>query len=40
MQRLEVSCAVRPIYGLLGFKGLMLYDKNTVFISRIGNTYI
>jgi hypothetical protein len=24
MQRLEVSCAVRPIYGLLGAKGLIL----------------
>jgi hypothetical protein len=23
MQRLEVSCAVRPIYGSLGAKGLM-----------------
>jgi hypothetical protein len=22
MQRLEVSCAVRPLYGLLGAKGL------------------
>ena len=23
MQRLEVSCAVRPLYGSLGVKGLM-----------------
>ena len=24
MQRLEVSCAVRPLYGSLGVKGLMI----------------
>jgi hypothetical protein len=27
MQRLEVSCAVRPIYGSLGAKGLHLTYK-------------
>jgi hypothetical protein len=32
MQRLEVSCAVRPIYGLLGAKGLTMYhDVSTCF---------
>jgi hypothetical protein len=25
MQRLEVSCVVRPIYGSIGAKGLILY---------------
>jgi hypothetical protein len=28
MQRLEVSGAVRPIYGSLGFKGLILFLKD------------
>jgi hypothetical protein len=27
MQRLEVSCAVRPIYGSLGTKGLIFYNS-------------
>jgi hypothetical protein len=25
MQRLEISCAIQPIYGSLGAKGLMKY---------------
>jgi len=29
MQRLEVSGAVRPLYGSLGVKGLMLYRETT-----------
>jgi hypothetical protein len=32
MQRLEVSCAVRPIYGSLGAKGLKMCASHTVFI--------
>jgi hypothetical protein len=31
MQRLEVSCAVRPIYWLLGAKGL--YGLSVSFVS-------
>ena len=30
MQRLEVSCAVRPIYRSLGFKGLIAVNKYRV----------
>jgi hypothetical protein len=31
MQRLEVSCAVRPIYRSLGAKALILYEvKNSI----------
>ena len=36
MQRLEVSCAVRPIYGSLGVKRLMhkflFYNKFIIFL--------
>jgi hypothetical protein len=34
MQRLEVSGAVRPIYGSLGFKRLRRADVNTVAVER------
>ena len=29
MQRLEVSCAVRPLYGSLGVKGLIIYSRTS-----------
>jgi hypothetical protein len=32
MQRLEVSCAVRPIYGSLGAKGLMKISVNIMLL--------
>jgi hypothetical protein len=35
MQHLEVSCAVRPIYGSLGAKGLNIIYKYTVTIYQI-----
>ena len=31
MQRLEVSGAIRPLYGSLGFKGLIKDDSNYMF---------
>ena len=34
MQRLEVSGAVRPLEGLLGFKGLM---EDTKCVSKVDN---
>jgi hypothetical protein len=33
MQRLEVSCAVRPIYGSLGAKGLIMLHVYWVQVS-------
>jgi hypothetical protein len=35
MQRLEVSCAVRPIYGSLGAKGLSITLETTHFLHDI-----
>ena len=32
MQRLEVSGAVRPPYGSLGFKGLTFWSRNYFFL--------
>jgi hypothetical protein len=31
MKRLELSCAVRPIYGSLGAKGLILNKLNKMY---------
>jgi hypothetical protein len=35
MQRLEVSCAVRPIYGSLGAKGLRHYTTSRKVLELI-----
>jgi hypothetical protein len=32
MQRLEVSCAVRPIYGSLGAKGLIIVTLENCYL--------
>ena len=41
MQRLEVSCAVRPLYGSLSIKGLMVGlargRTNTLFYPKVQN---
>jgi hypothetical protein len=36
MQSLEVSCAVRPIQGSLGVKGLMFYNFN-IYVINFGH---
>jgi len=38
MQRTEVSGAVRPIYGSLGVKRLMLYSETTPFAGSTTGT--
>ena len=35
MQRLEVSGAVRPIYGSLGVKRLIYYDSTNKFVASV-----
>jgi hypothetical protein len=35
MQRLEVSCAVQPIYGSLGAKGLNNIQSNTANLASV-----
>jgi hypothetical protein len=39
MQRLEVSCAVRPIYGSLGAKGLSIVTDNKVWLETNVTTW-
>ena len=44
MQRLEVSCVIRPLKGSLGFKGLMRSYKDntdpTFLVSRFRFTFL
>ena len=40
MQRLEVSGAVRPLYGSLGFKGLMMDSGSYLAYSCMGNVRV
>jgi hypothetical protein len=39
MQRLEVSGAVRPIYGSLGVKRLKNYQYNQIYLRKIVSSH-